>query len=67
MYLLDQSYTVESTVPVQVGEGEVDFAALAEAMDRMAPGKPFIPEIWMGHVNNGQGFWHALNLLEQWF
>lgn len=52
---------------VQVGEGEVDFAALAQAMDRMAPGKSFIPEIWMGHVNNGQGFWHALNILEQWF
>ncbi len=51
---------------VQIGEGEVDFAALAAAMDELAPGKSFIPEIWMGHVNNGQGFWHALNLLEEW-
>lgn len=69
--LSDHFHVVDATgvdgEGVQVGEGEVDFAALAEAMDRMAPGKPFIPEIWMGHVNNGQGFWHALNLLEQWF
>ncbi|AXK47321.1 N-acetylneuraminate synthase family protein [Brachybacterium saurashtrense] len=52
---------------VQVGEGEVDFKDLAERMDRLAPDAPFIPEIWMGHVNNGEGFFTALDRLREWF
>ena len=34
---------------------------------RSRPGSGFIPEIWQGHVNNGEGFWLALERLEQWF
>lgn len=52
---------------VQVGEGEVDFQDLAERMDRLAPDAPFIPEIWMGHVNTGEGFFTALDRLREWF
>jgi N-acetylneuraminate synthase len=52
---------------VQVGEGEIDWAALAEQLDRLAPSASFIPEIWQGHVNEGEGFWLALERLEQWF
>lgn len=52
---------------VQVGDGEVDFKDLAERMARLAPNAPFIPEIWMGHVNNGEGFFTALDRLEAWF
>ncbi|MBB1517125.1 N-acetylneuraminate synthase family protein [Tessaracoccus sp. MC1679] len=51
----------------QIGEGEVDWPVLAEQLDRLAPGVGFIPEIWMGHTNNGEGFWTALDRLEQWF
>ncbi|SEA48050.1 N-acetylneuraminate synthase [Bowdeniella nasicola] len=51
----------------QVGEGEVDWPVLAEQLDRLAPDAPFIPEIWQGHVNNGEGFWVALDRLEEWF
>ncbi len=51
---------------IQVGEGEVDWADFAQRVDRLAPNAPFIPEIWMGHVNNGEGFFTALNRLEQW-
>lgn len=51
----------------QIGEGEVDWPLLAEQLDRLSPGVPFIPEIWMGHVNNGEGFWTALDRLEEWF
>lgn len=52
---------------VQVGDGEVDFKDLAERMARLAPSAPFIPEIWMGHVNNGEGFFTALDRLQEWF
>ncbi|MCA0337579.1 MAG: N-acetylneuraminate synthase family protein [Actinobacteria bacterium] len=52
---------------VQVGDGEVDWALLAQQLDQHAPGVSFIPEIWQGHVNNGEGFWVALERLEQWF
>jgi len=51
----------------QIGEGEVDWPVLAEQLDRLAPRAAFIPEIWMGHTNNGEGFWTALDRLEQWF
>ncbi|MFX0537502.1 N-acetylneuraminate synthase family protein [Ornithinimicrobium sp. Y1847] len=52
---------------VQVGEGEVDWPLLARQLDEHAPGVTFIPEIWQGHVNDGEGFWIALERLEQWF
>lgn len=51
---------------VQVGEGEVDWALLATQLDALCPTAGFIPEIWQGHVNNGEGFWTALERLEQW-
>ena len=52
---------------VQVGDGEIDWPALAQQLDAMSPGVSFIPEIWQGHVNDGEGFWIALERLEQWF
>jgi len=52
---------------VQIGEGEVDFAHLAQQLAKHAPAASFIPEIWQGHVNDGEGFWLALQRLEQWF
>jgi sialic acid synthase SpsE/sugar phosphate isomerase/epimerase len=52
---------------LQVGEGEIDFAHLAEQLDRHSPGISFIPEIWQGHKNDGEGFWIALDRLERWF
>lgn len=51
---------------VQVDEGEVDFADLAKRLERLCPDAGFIPEIWMGHVNDGEGFWTALERLEKW-
>ena len=52
---------------IQVAEGEVDWPVLAAQLDRLAPGVAFIPEIWQGHKNDGEGFWIALDRLEQWF
>ena len=51
---------------VQIDEGDVNWPELAEQLDRLAPGVSFIPEIWMGHVNNGEGFWTALDRLEKY-
>ncbi|HZQ58511.1 MAG TPA: N-acetylneuraminate synthase family protein [Acidimicrobiales bacterium] len=52
---------------LQIGDGDVDFAGLALALARVAPSASFIPEIWQGHVNDGEGFWLALERLEAWF
>ncbi len=51
----------------QIGEGEIDWPLLAAQLDRLCPSVAFIPEIWQGHVNNGEGFWTALDRLEAWF
>jgi N-acetylneuraminate synthase len=50
----------------QIDEGEVDFGALGEQLDRLAPNATFIPEIWQGHQNDGEGFWVALDRLEKY-
>lgn len=52
---------------LQIGEGAIDFAALADALRRTAPNASFVPEIWQGHKNGGEGFWTALERLEEWF
>lgn len=52
---------------LQIGEGKVDFAMVAEVLGGAAPKASFIPEIWQGHKNEGEGFWVALHRLEKWF
>lgn len=52
---------------LQIGDGSIDFAVLAGQLDRLCPDASFIPEIWQGHKNDGEGFWTALDRLEQWF
>ncbi|MBE9166960.1 N-acetylneuraminate synthase family protein [Pleurocapsales cyanobacterium LEGE 06147] len=52
---------------LQIGEGEIDFPALAEDLKKTAPKASFIPEIWQGHKNKGEGFWAALERLEAIF
>ncbi|WP_412478038.1 N-acetylneuraminate synthase family protein [Azonexus sp. IMCC34839] len=52
---------------LQIGEGMVDFGMVAEVLNRKAPTASFIPEIWQGHKNEGEGFWVALDRLEKWF
>jgi N-acetylneuraminate synthase len=52
---------------LQIGEGAIDFAMVADVLDRTAPEASFIPEIWQGHKDEGAGFWTALDRLEQWF
>ena len=49
---------------LQVGEGEIDFDRLGAILQKGCPSATFIPEIWQGHKNGGEGFWLALERLE---
>jgi sialic acid synthase SpsE/sugar phosphate isomerase/epimerase len=49
---------------LQVGEGEIDFDEVGAILRKHAPAASFIPEIWQGHKNMGEGFWTALERLE---
>lgn len=52
---------------LQIGEGEIDFAAFCEYVRKHIPqNASFIPEIWQGHKNEGEGFWIALERLERY-
>ena len=48
---------------LQIGDGDIDFAHLTRILKELSPNASFIPEIWQGHKDNGQGFWTALNKL----
>ncbi len=52
---------------LQIGEGDIDFPALVEDLEKVDPKASFIPEIWQGHKNEGEGFWIALERLEYFF
>lgn len=49
---------------LQVGEGDIDFDRLGKILNDKCPDASFIPEIWQGHKNDGEGFWYALEKLE---
>ena len=50
---------------LQIGEGDIDFKRLKSILDQNCPDASFIPEIWQGHKNGGEGFWIALDRLEK--
>jgi len=52
---------------LQILEGDIDWTALAAQLNVSAPKVSFIPEIWQGHVGQGQGFWVAMERLEPLF
>ena len=49
---------------LQIGEGDIDFSLLGKILGKSCPKASFIPEIWQGHKNGGEGFWIALDKLE---
>ena len=49
---------------LQVGDGDIDFDRLGTILKQGCPDATFIPEIWQGHKNGGEGFWVALDRLE---
>lgn len=50
---------------IQIGSGDMEFKMLKSKLDLLAPKVQFIPEVWQGHKNKGQGFWVALAFLEK--
>lgn len=52
---------------LQIGEGDIDFVRLSDILHKGCPKASFIPEIWQGHKNGGEGFWIALQRLEKLF
>jgi sialic acid synthase SpsE/sugar phosphate isomerase/epimerase len=52
---------------VEIGKGDVDFDKLANVLYTNLKGVQFLPEVWQGHKNKGEGFWKALNFLNKKF
>jgi N-acetylneuraminate synthase len=52
---------------LQIGDGAIDFYSLFQTLDIVAPQASFLPEVWQGHKNHGEGFWIALEKLEKFF
>lgn len=50
---------------LQIGDGTIDFHQLFAVIDKACPNASFIPEIWQGHKNGGEGFWIALDRLQK--
>lgn len=51
---------------LQIGSGDIDFKRLGKILVENCKEASFIPEIWQGHKNRGEGFWVALDRLEQY-
>lgn len=49
---------------LQIGEGDINFIRLGAILNGGCPSASFIPEIWQGHKNGGEGFWLAMERLE---
>jgi N-acetylneuraminate synthase len=49
---------------MQYGEGTIDFNKLLKVIKDRSSESTFIPEVWQGHKNNGEGFWFILDKLE---
>ena len=50
---------------LQIDEGGIDWPDVFRLLAQLAPAASFIPEIWQGHKNNGEGAWLALERLER--
>ena len=50
---------------IKIGKGDVDFGVLANDLKEQCPDVMFLPEVWQGHKNDGEGFWNAFEFLEK--
>ena len=51
---------------LQIKDGEIDWTELFNLINAHCPNASFIPEIWQGHKNRGEGAWIALERLEHY-
>ena len=49
---------------LQIGEGNIDFENIYPVINKYSADASFIPEVWQGHKNNGEGFWISLERME---
>lgn len=49
---------------LQIGDGDIDWKEFFNQIRSLNVYPSFIPEIWQGHKNGGEGAWKALALLE---
>lgn len=49
---------------VQIGKGDINFKKLSQKIKSAKSNAQFIPEIWQGHKNSGEGFWQAFDYLK---
>lgn len=49
---------------LQIGEGNIDFENIYPIINELSKDASFIPEVWQGHKNNGEGFWISLERME---
>jgi N-acetylneuraminate synthase len=49
---------------IEIGKGDVDFPKLMGLLAEKNAGVQFIPEVWQGHKNGGEGFWSAFEFME---
>lgn len=52
---------------LQINQGEIDFIELGRLLKEVCPNSTFIPEVWQGHKDKGEGFWEAFQRLEKFF
>lgn len=51
---------------LQIEDGEIDWKNTVNQLNKYCPDASFIPEIWQGHLNNGEGFRIALKRLQNY-
>ena len=50
---------------LQLGDGAINFTKIFPILNKYSQNISFIPEIWQGHKNQGEGFWKSLKFLER--
>lgn len=63
LHIADASGTKQEGL--QICDGEIDFRTIFSIMESNMPNAYWLPEIWQGHKNRGEGFWLALRRIEE--